>query len=632
MDDDPLALDPEAMRRLGYRTVDWLVERAARRRDEPVLLEGSPAELARRVPGEAPRQGEDLEVTLSRLAEHVLPFRSRIDHPRYLAFIPGEGTWPGALGDLIASAYNIDAGNWMESAGPTHLEQTVLRWFADWIGYPPDSGGVLVSGGSAANLTALACAREALAGAMRDDVVAYVSAQAHSSLARAARTLGFRPEQVRVLPVDSDYRMRVDALAAAIEADLEAGRRPLVVMAVAGTTSTGAVDQLVDIAEVCRRHGVWLHVDGAYGGFAAITERGRQRLAGIELADSVALDPHKWLYQPFECGALLVREGHLLREAFEIHPDYLQDARVRDTEVNLADHGLQLTRMSRALKIWMSLHYFGLEAFVAAVDRSLDGAEHAQRYVEESAGLELMAPATLGVVCFRRHPAGEDDEQRLEQLNTGLVRALSLSGEGMVSSTRLGGRYVVRLCVLNHGTAKPDVETVLRWLESAPLPPLGAAAPTTAPYPRDAEGLAAWPVAPPAALEELRGVPLLSEVDDQWVRWVATVGRRRHAAAGEAVTRQWDVDRDFYLLLRGEADVIGADGPLATMGPGDFFGELAAIDWGASFGYPRLANVIARTDLDLWVLTDAELADLMAAVPVVDARIRETAARRSARI
>ncbi len=520
----------------------------------------------------------------------------------------------------------------MESAGPTQLELTVLRWFADWIDYPVTSSGVLVSGGSAANLTALACAREARAGAMRDDLVVYVSAQGHSSLARAARTLGFRPEQVRVLPVDEEFRMRVPALQAAIATDTAAGRRPLAVMAVAGTTNTGAVDLLPELADVCKQHGIWLHVDAAYGGFAAITERGRRSMTGLGRADSVTLDPHKWLYQPFECGALLVREGHLLREAFEIHPDYLQDSAVRDTEVNLADNGLQLTRMSRAIKVWMSIHYFGLDAFRTAVDNALDGAEHVQRYVEASSELELMAPATLGVVCFRRRPPGEADEARLEQLNTALVRQLSASGEGMVSSTRLSGRYAVRACVLNHSTTVVDVERVLAWLEKAPLPAPTSSTDAAPPYPRTADIGAGWPIASRSAIDDLGSLPLFEGVDERWVRWVATVGRRRRVLAGEPVVRQWDVDRDFYLILAGEVDVVGQQQHLATLQAGDYFGELAALDWGASFGYPRLATVTARIELDLLVLTDAELAELMAAAPLVDERIRAVAGRRADRI
>ena len=629
---DPLEVDAETMRRLGYQVIDWLVERATGRDAEPVIVRATPEEMARRIPAAAPRSGSDLSSILEHLGTDVLPFRSRIDHPRYLAYVPGEGTWPGALGDLIAATYNIDVGNWMESAGPSQLEATVLRWFAEWIGYPPEAQGVLVSGGSAANLTAMACAREALVGAMRDDVVAYVSEQGHSSLARGARVLGFGPRQVRVLPVDEQHRMRVDALAAAVDADLASGLRPLIVLAVAGTTNTGSVDDLPALARICRERGIWLHVDGAYGAFAALTARGRQALAGIELADSVTLDPHKWLYQPFECGAVLVREGHLLREAFEIHPTYLQDTRANDGEVNFAENGLQLTRMSRAVKLWTSISYFGVDAFTAAIDRAMELAERAQDYVARSRELELLSPATLGIVCLRRHPGGRDDERDLERINAHLVSGLAESGEGLVSSTRLVGRYAVRVCVLNHSTSRDDVERVLRWLEDAPLPAEDAPPARVSLESTTADLRSGWPGAVAAEPEEVRALPLFADVEEPWPTWVGSVARRRVVEAGHTVVSQWAVDRDFYLLVDGEADVLGKDGPLSSLGPGDFFGELAAIDWGAGFGYPRLATVRARTELTLLVLTDTELAELMAGSFEVDRRIRAAAAARAARL
>jgi glutamate/tyrosine decarboxylase-like PLP-dependent enzyme len=302
---------------------------------------------------------------------------------------------------------------------------------------------------------------------MRDDLVVYVSDQAHSSLARAARTLGFRPDQVTVLPVDAAHRMRPDLLAGAMAADVAAGRRPLFVSVSAGSTNTGAIDPLVELADVARGHGAWLHVDGAYGGFAALTTRGHAWLAGIERADSVTLDPHKWLYQPFECGCLLVRDGQQLDDAFVVTPDYLREIQVRDQEVNFSDRGFQLTRASRALKLWVSLQYFGVDAFRAAIDRSLDLAALAERRVGESGALELLLPTSLGVTCFRRRFDGVEDEERLDQLNAQLVRGLVASGIGMVSSTRLRERFAIRLCVLNHTTAAEDVERVLAWLETA---------------------------------------------------------------------------------------------------------------------------------------------------------------------
>ena len=250
----------------------------------------------------------------------MLPFVGHFDHPRFFGYIPGAGTWPAALGDLIAAATNIDAGAWREAAGPSQLELTVLDWFREWIGYPIGAAGVLVSGGSAANLTAIACAREAIVGPMSPRIVAYTSDQTHSSLARAARHLGFRPDQIRVLATDERFRLRVDDLVAAIDADLAAGRLPFLVSANAGTTSTGAVDDLAAISAICRERGIWMHVDAAYGGFAVLTERGRDALRGLELADSVTLDPHKWLAMPFEVGCLMVREGAALERGLRAPP------------------------------------------------------------------------------------------------------------------------------------------------------------------------------------------------------------------------------------------------------------------------------------------------------------------------
>jgi aromatic-L-amino-acid decarboxylase len=473
-DGNPLRMDPEEMRRIGYRTVDLLVGLTADPATRAPQAVATPEEMRSRLSPAAPAAGQDYDAILAELAEHVFPFASHLGHPGYFAFIPGASTFPGALGDFIAAALNFDTGAWTWGSGPSHVELLVLDWFKDWIGYPHEAAGVLVSGGSAANLTALACARESLAGPMSGDLVAYCSDQAHSSVARAARALGFRPDQVRVLPADDRFRMRPDALAATMEADVRAGLRPLFVAAAAGSTNTGAVDPFRELAEITRRHGAWLHVDGAYGGFAVLTERGAAALAGIELADSVTLDPHKWLYQPFECGCLLVRDGQRLDDAFMITPDYLREVQVGEQEVNFSDRGFQLTRATHALKLWVSLKYFGVDAFRAAIERSLDLAALAERRVGESEVLELLLPTSLGVTCFRRRFAGVEDEEHLAELNAQLVRGLEASGLGMVSSTRLRGRFAIRLCVLNHTTAAADVERVLDWLETAEVAPAQA--------------------------------------------------------------------------------------------------------------------------------------------------------------
>ncbi|MEP6693319.1 MAG: aminotransferase class V-fold PLP-dependent enzyme, partial [Chloroflexota bacterium] len=430
-----------------------------------------------------------------------------------------------------------------------------------------------------------------------------------------------RPDQVRVLPVDERYRLRPEALSAAMDADARAGREPLFVAAAAGSTSTGAIDPLPQIAAICRERGVWFHVDGAYGGFAALTERGRNALAGIELADSVTLDPHKWLYQPFECGCLLVRKGPQLLDAFEIHPDYLRDAMSAvPREVNFADYGMQLSRTSHAIKVWLSIQYFGLAAFRAAIDRCLDLAALAQQRIERSAALELMSPASLGVLCFRRRFAAEADEDRIERLNMQLVRSLASGSVGFVSSTKLRGRFAIRLCVFNHTTRWEDIAAVLEHVEHGEADVV-APAPVVQ-HDRDPRLAEGWLGAPRVDPATVRGVPLFSALGERDVDRVARMAREVRIPAGAAIVEQWDVGRDFYVIVAGTARVFKDGKAIDDMGRGDFFGELAALEWGASFSYPRLATVLATSDVRALVLPGPFFNELVRDAPSVGATIR----------
>ena len=621
MPTDPLALPPDEMRRLGYAAVDALVA-ATTDWSMPPIRRATREEMRELFDAPPPEEGIGAADALERLLGDVVPNIARLDHPRYFAFIPCSGTWPGAIGDFVASALSLYATSWLEGAGPTQLELTVLDWFKEWIGYPSDADGQLTSGGSTANLQALACARETRAGAMRDDLIVYVSDQAHSSIARAARVLGFTPSQVRVLPTDRDLRLRPEILASAIDADARRGLTPLLASVSAGATNTGAVDPLRDLAETCRKREVWLHVDAAYGGFAALVERGRELLGGIELADSVTLDPHKLLYQSYECGGLLVREPGALRSAFEIVPPYLRDTRGLEAEVNLGDHGIQLSRTSRAFKVWLSIQTFGLGAFRQAIDRSFDLAEHAARRIRQSDEPELVAPPSLGLVCFRRRPPGVDDEVELAELNAGLVAALEASGDGFVSSTRLRGRYAIRLCPMNHVTQQADVDCALDFLErAAPVraTPRGSEV-------REVDLARSWlrqldgemePIEP----DVVRGIALLADLADDDVRRIAAIARSLTVPAGTVVVREWDVTRDFFLVVEGEVSISRDGTPVAFAGDRAFFGELAARDWGRGYGYPRTATVTAATDLVLLVLPEGMLESLMRLSPSLAAAV-----------
>jgi glutamate/tyrosine decarboxylase-like PLP-dependent enzyme len=615
------------MRALGYRTVDMLVEQLSTVRDRPALRRASPAQMQERLPA-SPDQPRSFEALIGELEREVLPYMSRCDHPGYFAFIPACGTFPAALGDFIASAMNIYAGSWMEAAGPSQLELLVLAAFKQWIGYPEQASGVLVSGGSAANMTALACAREASGDV--EGGVAYVSDQAHSSIARAARALGMRPGQLRVLPTDDRHRLRLDALTGAIAADVSRGRTPLFVAAAAGSTNTGAIDPLPEIAAICQQAGAWLHVDAAYGGFAALTERGARWLAGIELADSVTLDPHKWLYQPFECGCVLVRDGERLRSAFEVVPDYLKDAEAHTGEVNFSDLGFQLTRCSRALKLWLSLSYFGVDAFRAAIDRCLDLAVAAERLIGARPELELLSPAQLGIVAFRRRFPAADQEWQSARLNAALVGQFERSGLGLVSSTTLDGRYAIRLCILNHSTTAADVERTIEWFAHAPVPSLSdpSAQIALSIADRGSTVTDGWNVGEAFRVQDIANVPLLADLPPEHAARAARWSRELQVATGDTVVERWDAARDFYVIIEGEAEVFIEGEYVRHLGRGDFFGEVAALDWGSGFGYVRTATVVATSELRLLVLGPDRLGVLIRACPELGEKLQAAARER----
>ena len=460
----PLDLDHATMQRLGRQVADTVADHLASLREQPVLTNGHPSDARRRLtsaPSEDPVPFDDL---LQELCDDVFPYSAREPHPRFMAYVPGCPTFPAVLGDWLATGYNFFAGVWPVAEGPNAVELAVLEWFRQWTGMPAGTGGLLTNGGSGATLTAIIAARHSAVG---DDasrlprLALYASDQAHSAALRAAWIAGVPRSQVRVLPSDERYRLRTADVKKAIADDRAAGLIPLAVVVSAGTTNTGAVDPLDEIADLCAAEQVWLHADAAYGGFAALTDRGARMLAGLGRCDSVALDPHKWLFVPFECGSLLVREPERLRAAFQVLPDYLRDVAAGQDGVNFADYGEQLTRQSRALKVWLGVRYFGLAAIRAEIDRAIDLAIYAEELVRAEPSLEVMSPAQLGVLCFRARPSGLPDKE-LDAFNERVNAAMNAGGKFLISSTRLRGTFTMRLCILGFRTSAPDVEGLVR--------------------------------------------------------------------------------------------------------------------------------------------------------------------------
>jgi glutamate/tyrosine decarboxylase-like PLP-dependent enzyme len=465
----PLDLDQETMRRLGHRVADIVAEHLATIRDEPVIASLPRPELGRALARPAPRTGIDFEQLVSTLQQSVFRYHAREPHPGFLAYVPSCPTFPAVLGDWLASGYNFFAGVWPVAAGPNELEIVVLDWFRDWMGMPVGSGGILTSGGSGANLTALVAARHAAveAGAEMSRLTVYTSAQAHSSVTRAAWIAGIPRGNVRTVAMDDQYRMITDDLEGAVAADRAAGYSPFIVVASAGTTNTGSVDPLHDIADYCVGAKLWFHVDAAYAGFAALTTDGKRLLSGLERADSLTLDPHKWLFVPFECGCLLVRDPGTLTAAFRIMPEYLKDVQAGEEEVNFADRGEQLTRYSRALKVWLSVNYFGTDAIAKAIGEAMARARLLEELVHASVDFEILSPAQFGIVCFRAGAGNVSDATKLDALNERINARIVAEGRFLISSTRLRGAFSLRMCTLGFRTTMGDIRQLFAAIERA---------------------------------------------------------------------------------------------------------------------------------------------------------------------
>jgi aromatic-L-amino-acid decarboxylase len=458
-----LNLSREDMRALGYRVIDLLVEHFEELPEKPATRKADRPSLETRLRKAPPEHGTDALEVLDQLQRDVFSNIMHTDHPRFFAFVPSPSNFVSVMADALASGFNVFAGTWLEASGPTQIELVTIDWLRQVCGLPDSAGGLFVSGGSMANMTALAVARHIKLGNRIENAVVYFSDQTHSSIERGLRVLGFQDNQMRQIRSDDCFRLDISALERAIKTDRAAGRVPFCVVANAGTTNTGAIDPLLTLADCCRQEELWLHVDGAYGAAAVFCERGQALLAGLARVDSMSLDPHKWLFQPYEIGCVLVREERWLKETFHILPEYLEDIEGKEEEANFCDRGIQLTRGFRALKLWMSLQVFGRSSFQEAINRGFELAEVAEAAVRELSDWEVVTPAQMGIVTFRCLPDGLSPEE-LNWLNRELVEEMIADGFAMVSSTVLREQTVLRMCTINPRTTEADVkETIKRF-------------------------------------------------------------------------------------------------------------------------------------------------------------------------
>lgn len=455
MDKNRLELSQDEMRALGYRVVDLLSDHFAQLSEKRVGTKGDPAVLRPALLEPPPAEPQLPDEIFATLARDIFTNMMNVGHPRHFAFVPVPSNFVSVMADTLASGFNVFNGSWLAGSGSVALELAVIDWLRQWCGLPEEAGGLFVSGGSMANLTAIVAARHAKLNDRIEGAIVYFSDQTHSSVDRAWRVAGFLPEQIRKIPSDAQFRLPLDDLARRIAEDRAAGLRPFAIVANAGTTNTGAIDPLREIAGISKANDLWLHVDGAYGAAAALCDRGRALLKGLELADSLSLDPHKWLFQSMECGCVLLRDASLLKSTYRIMPEYLADVHRNVAEVNPCDYGIQLTRTFRALKLWMSIQYFGLDAFRTAMERGFELAEFAESKLRAMPCWQIVTPAQMGIVTFH-HPDADYGK---------LHNAMLANGFALATSTVLKGRTVLRFCTINPRTTEDDITQTLDWID-----------------------------------------------------------------------------------------------------------------------------------------------------------------------
>ena len=462
-----LELDEADLRAMVAVALDRICGELRGLAEQPACVTEGGAELARSLREAAPREGAPLEHLLVTLFDRALPVSFNTAGPGYLAYIPGGGLLHAAVADLIADAINRYVGVWRAAPGLVQLESNVIAWLAGIVGLPAGAGGILTSGGSLANFSATVAARHRLGERFADGTI-YTSTQAHHSVVRAALLAGFPAVQVRAVPVDANQRVRVDVMAETIADDRAQGLRPCMIVASAGTTNTGAVDDLEGLADLAAREQLWLHVDAAYGGCFALTRRGQERLRGLGRADSITLDPHKGLFLPYGTGALLVRDPAALRRAHGLHADYLPPMQEDPDFHDFCELSPELSRDFRGLRLWLPIKLCGLDAFAVALDEKLDLADHAAQVLRATPEIEIVAEPQLSLLAFRHVPARlAGDEAAIDAHNERLLTAINRRARVYLTSTQLDSRFVLRICVLSFRTHRDRVDLGLADIHAA---------------------------------------------------------------------------------------------------------------------------------------------------------------------
>ncbi len=458
-----LELTPEAMLQMGESAVKAVVDHIINLPSAPRSNLENSAEIVRSLREPSPEKGTDFESLLYFFMNKVIPVSINTPHPAYLGYIPGGGLYPSAIADFLGAVTNRFTGAWFAAPAAARLEANVLEWFAQWMGYPESARGILTSGGSLANFSGVVAARKHLLG---DDIsrgILYASNQTHHSVMKVAFLAGIPERNIRLLDVDKNFRAIPDEFEKAIKKDKKNGMKPFFLVGNAGTTNTGAVDPLSELADIATKYGLWYHIDAAYGGFFNICEEGKKILRGLERSDSIVLDPHKGLFVPYGSGSLLVKDGELLRRAHILTAEYLQDHTTPEGEFNASEYSPELSRSYRGLRVWLPLKLFGVKAFRENLAEKLHLTKWMyQRFLEEP-GFECVAVPDLSVIAFRYHP----QKGNIDTFNRQLLEKIVKSQKLFLSSTLLDGEFVIRVCILSFRTHQPEIEEAFEIIKNS---------------------------------------------------------------------------------------------------------------------------------------------------------------------
>jgi aromatic-L-amino-acid/L-tryptophan decarboxylase len=452
----------EDFRRAGHEAVEWIASYLEHTREYPVLPRVKPGDLIDSLPASAPDKGEPFDAILDDFQQKVIPAVTHWNHPRFLAYFACTGSTPAIVAEMFSAALNTNGLHWLTSPAVAELEKVALGWLRQWLSLPDDYFGIIYDTASVSSMHAIAAAREMAAPEFRENgsspnLVLYTSQESHSSIDKGAIAIGVGQKNVRKIPTDSEFRMSPQALSEAIQQDFAAGRKPFCVVATVGTTSSTSVDPVSEIADVALQHNLWLHIDAAYGGSAAVLPECRWILNGVERAHSLVMNPHKWLFTPVDLSAFFTRRPDILRRAFSLVPEYLRPA--EDTRaINLMDYGVPLGRRFRSLKLWFLMRYFGRDAIQQLLRNHIQWAKEFADQVDAHSSFERVAPVNFSVVCFRL----KGDDAR----NRALLERVNATGDVFLSGTSLNGQYVLRIAIGNLATTRDDVQYAWQLLQN----------------------------------------------------------------------------------------------------------------------------------------------------------------------